>query len=42
METNLLHSFSGLELADVCLFLPRAAKSLTSVLGTELQVFAAF
>lgn len=38
METNLLHGFSNLKLADVCLFLPHAAKSLTSVLGSELQI----
>lgn len=34
METNLIHSFSSLELADVCLFLPYAINSLTSVLRT--------
>lgn len=42
METNLLLSFSNIKLADVCIFLPHAAKSLMTVLGTELQIVAAF
>lgn len=42
METNLLPSFSNIKLADVCMFLPHPAKTLMTVLGTELQILAGF
>lgn len=42
METNLPPSFSNIKLADVCMFLPHAAKSLMKCLGQSYRYLLPF